>query len=933
MKKKLLAYLLTSAMTLSFVSPAVSGAQKAETEASRMIAETETPRTEAETGASRTNTETQMTFSAPGGEEGTAGHVWEASTKMSLKRENTLRQEAGMSVQEWDDAVAAKRKEGKDAPLTKEGILAANPDAQILTKDGKVYYLSQTDAIGEVTNALDAYRAVSSLAALMGGNELADLRLWQQMDIDDMRIYSFQQISDSRMVLGSTIKIAVKDGKVSAVFSCLDPEAGKKETLVTQEKAQDEVLRTLKEAGEKAAILPEYTDRIRYTPTVLSDLNLDNMNDDPVPEELRWVVYSENQNDETYPFTAHYLDLAGKYLESLPVKEPGSDEALCAFRKQDVFGGMSADTWTGEIKGEEDEARVVTLPVMRDEEGRWYLGDVKRRIAVADFATAVYEDEHVLELVSSDDNADWDNEDLYMYYNYLNAWDFYADMGWNGPDGEGTDVIILKELCTSDGTPFENACSLGMVQGWEMFGYTAYTATGEPLSLGRGQDVMAHEYTHTFTATVMNSNLYENDQGAINEAMSDIMGNLVELILGETDDTRWLLGENTGTTVRNMLDPGAYQQPAYVWDEFYGPVTEVPTESNDRGGVHVKSSLLNLIAARLCMESGMKHEDAIRFWVLAAGGLTPKTDYTQLPAVLKWAITQSGNEDLKEELNSLIDEVQLGKTQIPEKLPLDRKIVHLALPDTGAFADENWTLMYVQLNTETIGNAAMTMFQLAGQLLKDGADAKEFGRILSDFLDRIHLDGTKIRLDESNDEEDVADAISLAVFSTLGRLLEQGLAWRTEEGGDITFVTDDDPTAYVLINLAQAGTKVNGLCVLIGESWIDLTPFLGLGEKLIETKDGEVSEQGLISDLLAELTPDQVGAMIETVLQIKEALSSDKKDRAKIEQPQAEIQDYAEALLEYLFADKDEKEKGLVMKARVQELPTEGLEKVRLITE
>ena len=277
--------------------------------------------------------------------------------------------------------------------------------------------------------------------------------------------------------------------------------------------------------------------------------------------------------------------------------------------------------------------------------------------------------------------------------------------------------------------------------------------------------------------------------------------------------------------------------------------------------------------------------------------------------------------------------MQLGKTQIPEKLPLDRKIVHLALPDTGAFADENWTLMYVQLNTETIGNAAMTMFQLAGQLLKDGADAKEFGRILSDFLDRIHLDGTKIRLDESNDEEDVADAISLAVFSTLGRLLEQGLAWRTEEGGDITFVTDDDPTAYVLINLAQAGTKVNGLCVLIGESWIDLTPFLGLGEKLIETKDGKASEQGLIPDLLAELTPDQVGAMIETVLQIKEALSSDKKDRAKIEQPQAEIQDYAEALLEYLFADKDEKEKGFVMKARVQELPTEGLEKVRLITE
>lgn len=77
-----------------------------------------------------------------------------------------------------------------------------------------------------------------------------------------------------------------------------------------------------------------------------------------------------------------------------------------------------------------------------DREGSLYLGDVVRRIAVADFAKAVYDDDHQLVLVQSDGDEDFDNEDLYMYYNYLNAWDFYADMGWISPDGEGSDVVF-----------------------------------------------------------------------------------------------------------------------------------------------------------------------------------------------------------------------------------------------------------------------------------------------------------------------------------------------------------------------------------------------------------------------------------------------------------------------------------------------------------
>ena len=939
MLKKLLAYVLTAAMALPFTVPAAYGSQESG-QAQTEVVQTEAVQTEAmqaETAQTEA-AQTEATQTVP--EDVASGQVWNTDIRLALQRENTIRQEAGLSLKEWDDAVSKKKQEGKDTSLTKEAVLAANPDAQILEKDGIVYYMDQADALGDVRDALDAYRAAYSAAGLMGGNALADLRLWHQMEIDDVRIYSFQQVSDSTMVMGSTIKLAVSDGGVCAVFSSLKPECGKEETLVTQEQAEDVVREKLEKEGKAAEILPEYTERIRHIPSVMADLNLDNPDDDPVPEEVRWVVYSENAEEE-YPYIAHYVDLAGNFLESLAVEAPGSDEALCGFRKQKIFEGMEADTWTGEIKGKEDEVRTVTIPVMRDAEGRLYLGDVNRRIAVADFAKAVYDDSHPLELVQSDDNAAFDNEDLYMYYNYLNAWDFYADMGWIGPDGEGTDVIIMKGLCTSDGTIYENACSIGMIQGWQMFGYAPYAQTGEPLGLGRGLDVMAHEYTHTFTSTVMNSNLYENDQGAINEAMSDILGNLTEAILEKTDDTRWLLGEQTGEAIRSMSDPAAYQQPAYVWDEFYGPQTDIPNDSNDRGGVHVNSSLLNHIAASLCMEDGMQYKDAVLFWIMTAGGLTPETDYPQICAVMKWAMKESGNEVYSDSLEEMIETEHLDREEIPEKLPAGRKIVRLTLPDTETFENERWMLMSLQLNTDTIWNTASTVFRLAAQLVKDGDDAEAFGRILSDFLNNIHLDGNQIKLEKSDDGGDVADAVSDALRSSLSRILEQSTAWRSSVGEDIVFVTDDQPTFYMLFCISESGLKMDGAAALIGKRWVNLSPFLDYADMLTESDAGKEeteAEQKSILDLVSSLTPEQWESLFDMAMAAREAVRPDqsgeaekKSEAAGQEQLMEDLLNLALSALEYVALSEEEQEEGLLLPAKTQQLPAEGLEKVSLV--
>ena len=917
-----LVYTLTAAMLLSLAAPAAFGAQETDQVTLAIAQEQES---ETESAAK---------------DEG----VRETGVRMALTRENTLRNEAGMSVGEWDDAVNAKKLEGAASPLTKDAVLEANPEAQIREKDNIVYYMDHVDALGNVSDVLDAYRAAYSAMGMTGGNEHADLRLWQQMDINGMKIYSFQQIADSEMVMGSTMKIAVKDGKVCAVFSSLDPAEGKEERILTQDEIQEAVRGLLDSKGDDSLILPEYTDRVRHTPILLEDLDLDTQEDDPVPEQLLWVVYTKNKEGSEYPITAHYVSLDGQYIDSLEVESAGSEEALCGFRRQDVFDGMEADTWTGEITGVDDNVRTVTLPIMKDRDGRLYLGDVNRRIAVADFAKAVYDDSHRFELVQSDENAVFDNEDLYMYFNYLTAWDFYSDMGWIGPDGEGTDVIILKNLCTRDGTPFENACSIGLVQGFQMFGYTAYALDGTPLSLGHGLDVMAHEYTHTFTSTIMNSNLYENDQGAINEAMSDIMGNLVELISEETDDTLWLLGEKTGSVYRSMSDPAAYQQPAYVWDEFYGPETDTPSSANDRGGVHSNSSLLNQIAAKLCREYGMSYEDAVRFWVMAAGGLTPKTDYPQICPLLRWALTVSGNEDQADNLEQIISDEHLDREEIPEKLPYNRKIVHLDIPGTEAFDDENWALMSIQLNTETLEQFAITAVKLAVQAIKGGADPEKIGTILSDFLDRIHLDGTMIKLDEKDDAGKIADAVADALSSALSRLIEQSVAWSSTREEGITFVTDNDPAFYVLINVNNSGTKLNGCAVLIGERWVDLSSFLEMGTEILtisydtdsaeeESGAGTIAESVL--ETLSGLTPQQWETLFNLARAVYEAVHPDKSagDGAASESIMDNLLGLGLAVMEYVNADEEERSEGLLFPAKTQELSSKGLEEVKLLKE
>jgi len=810
-----------------------------------------------------------MLTAAATAETASDGKEWDTDIRLGITREKQIIQEAGMNLKQWDETVAAKKQAGLADPITRDAILAADANAAIHEEDGTIFQLGASPVLGPITDTLDAYQLAYRLVGILGGNELTDLMIRSRLTMNDTTVYSFQQMVDGHEVLGGTLKIAVNGNKeVTGVFSCVDQEASREQKLITQEEAEAA-------AAEKASaeILTEYTERTYIAVCdMIKLLNMD-LDVDPVPDDIAWVVYTPNSdNTDGYPYTAHYIKLDGTYLRSLPVKEPGDAESLCGYRRKDVFAGMTADTYTGELTDINGNVKTVTLPVMRNEaDGCWYLGDVERKIAFADYFEAAYGENHDLVLLKSEDNT-WESDDIFTYWNYLHAWQFFADMGWIGPDGEATEVLILKGMCYSSGMSCDNACSFGKIEGWQVFAYSPLGANGEPTRLTWALDVMAHEFTHTFTGTLMNQNLYENDSGAINEAMSDIYGNLIEYICKDTSDTEWLLGENTGGAIRSMSNPEDLSQPASVWGKYYVPQVDKPGAVNDRGGVHFNSSMLNLIAYKLCADYGMSYGDAVRLWTMVTLGITPKTDYLQMSTLLEWAADECREgSQYKEAIGQLIAETRIDRTDMPESLPEGLKVVRLQLPDTPTFTEnKDWCLYITQMDVKEKDELEEELLKTFTEMLTNPEKKKEFADSLKQLIANLELKESELgkpKLVLKDENVELKDHLIKRIAEFLEKSEKDIVkgektlyTWEEKGSGVIPAVIEDKETFYMLMNLSKGGSQLEKLVYLIGHSWYDLTDFM-----MNDAYNDDESDSEKLKKLVKELGKQGVRNLLDLV--------------------------------------------------------------------
>ena len=531
--------------------------------------------------------------------------------------------------------------------------------------------------------------------------------------------------------------------------------------------------------------------------------------------------------------------------ESLGMEEDLLSQKLVEAETPDVpdFKKLIPSEWKSEVETGTGEKISVTVPVARDPEtGLWYLADPERKIMLGDFKKLVLEGQKDC-LLTSRENAGWDEADVMVYYRIIQCWDYYAAKGWIGPDGQGTPVLVLNNLCLMNGESMENACYLGILQDrWQAFAYS------QDVGFGKCLDVLAHEYTHCITETSAAGGMYKDDYGAINEAISDILGNICEMKLQATSDQEWNIGENLGIAFRSMSNPHEYNQPEYVWDQFYASKALYPNDINDRGGVHTNSSILNYTASQLCLNDGMTLEEALDFWMAVDLGLSSRTDYYQMASLMEWALETVGLEKYQAPLKALTEKTRMTLTERPKTVGEGLMRVELSLPDTEALKDHGWVLMGVQMHTWEAVEFILDL--LTGS--SDEEAEQEGG--LATLLEVLFSEGTAEVGWESPE--------MLEMQSRLDKIFTAYPAWRAAEDEPLTMIMEQGLTTfYFLMNMDQNTLDLRSIVLLLGDEWVNL-PSVSADESETDDKQAEKTLDNLFSMVVNFLFPQRTENLV-----------------------------------------------------------------------
>ena len=486
----------------------------------------------------------------------------------------------------------------------------------VFGNQGYLSFLQGRFSNEKVENYEQAVEAILPMAELLGlsaGSEF--FAVYGARDSQGYTYYTFQQRYGELTIAYAGLKIMIDpDGYTAGLSSSFVPNIGLAEETedIGAEAAEAVVLEA--QAGYDLTIYSEATHQVAYS-------NYGQMVN-------AYAVYSNNPNSDARDFDMkyyeHFVAFDGTYLACYPVASFGKGNTD-ATRAEEYFDSLVSTDTQFTVTTWDGRTETITVPVAYNANNdTYYLASVERRMAVGYFDDM---DQYgMVTLVESQNGTDWRNNDLLVYDRYIKAYDFYASYGLDSVDGMGVPILIGTQMA------MDNACYCGIQSGWAYFG------TSDLNFFGEGMDVVGHEYTHGYTANSLTMHKYCGNTGAINEAFSDIIGNIIEMSYGMTDDTNWEIGENAGGAIRSQSDPEAYGQPTSVGGKYYMDPTDL---ENDNGGVHANNSLLHQMAYKLYMQ-GMSIEEQSNLWMRTIEMLTPLSEYPEVLAALKMSIDING---------------------------------------------------------------------------------------------------------------------------------------------------------------------------------------------------------------------------------------------------------------------------------------------------
>ena len=307
----------------------------------------------------------------------------------------------------------------------------------------------------------------------------------------------------------------------------------------------------------------------------------------------------------------------------------------------------------------------------------------------------------------SEGEAATGNPDVDDAYDFSgDTYDFFADrFGRDSLDDNGMELRSTVRYCPSgEPCPYENAY-------WD----GAQMVYGE--GFAAADDVVGHELAHGVTE--FSSRLfYYYQSGSINESMSDVFGEFVDLTNDSGSDSaadRWLLGEDIPGigAIRDMADPTSFGDP----DRMTSPNYTADVGEVDAGGVHTNSGVNNK-AAYLMTDgdtfngrtvSGLGIDKVARiYYEVETAMLTSASDYADLASGLSQACSNLVGIDgiTVADCESVDDAVQVTEMNLqPPAAPAPEAPTCTSGTPVATFSDDlenpaagNWKL------TSNLGN-------------------------------------------------------------------------------------------------------------------------------------------------------------------------------------------------------------------------------------
>ncbi len=245
----------------------------------------------------------------------------------------------------------------------------------------------------------------------------------------------------------------------------------------------------------------------------------------------------------------------------------------------------------------------------------------------------------------------WDRSAVSAHANTAVVYDYFEDvLGRTSFDGAGAPIVVsiryteFPILSAIFGGGYSNAFWDPTRQQF-VYGDSGY--------LQAALDIVAHEFTHGVVSHVVGDGgavLDYGESGALNEALADVLGLLIE---GKSGQGRWLIGEDSSKVLRNLAKPGSLPTS---WGPYRSHYDARYTGSGDEGGEHVNSTIFSHAVYKMmtaAATSGVTDETWAMVFYQSLHRLSPGAVFTDGRAAVLSSATAQGFSD--EQLDAIAD--------------------------------------------------------------------------------------------------------------------------------------------------------------------------------------------------------------------------------------------------------------------------------------